>query len=62
MGFIVAFLLFSHQQTLYMIQHNSDLSYDIHNTINDIHNTINKQNRRQNHYLLSIINYLDIYF
>ena len=35
-GFIVAFLFLSNQKDLYMIHNNSDLFYDIYNTINKI--------------------------
>ena len=38
-----------------MIHHDWNLFYDIYNTIT-IHN------QRQTHYLLSILNYFDIYF
>ena len=35
MGFIAAFLFLSNQGNLYMIQHDSDIFYDIYNTINE---------------------------
>ena len=35
MGFIVVFLILFNQENLYMIHHNSDLFYDIYNTINE---------------------------
>ena len=38
-----------------MIQHDSELFHDIHNTINE-------HNQRQTHYLLLTLNYFDIYF
>ena len=47
MGFIAAFFL-SNQENLYMIHDNLDLFYDIYNTITE-------HNRRQNHYLSSIL-------
>ena len=54
-GFIVAFLLFSSQENLYVIHHDSDLFYDIFNIINE-------HNRRQTRCLSSILNYFDIFF
>ena len=46
----------SNQENLYMINHDSDLFYDIYNAINE-------DNRRQTHYLLLILpNYFDICF
>ena len=38
-----------------MIHHDLDLIYDIYNAITE-------HNRRQTHYLLSIVNFFDIYF
>ena len=38
-----------------MVDHNLDLFYNIYNNITE-------HNRRQNHYLSSIVNYFDIYF
>ena len=38
-----------------MIHHDSNLFYDIYNTVNE-------HNSRQNHYLSSISNYFDIFF
>ena len=55
MGFIVPFMFLSNQENLYMIHHDFDLFYDIHNTINE-------HNQRQNHYFSLILNYFDIYF
>ena len=46
MGFIVACLFLSNQGNLYMIHHDSDVFYDIYNTINE-------HNRIQIHYLSS---------
>ena len=43
----------SNQENWYMIHYNSDLFYDIYNTINE-------HNWRQTHYLSSILNYFDI--
>ena len=44
MGFIVAFCFLFNQENLYMIHQDSNLFYDICNTINE-------HNRRQTHYL-----------
>ena len=54
-GFIVAFLLLSNQENLYMIHYDSDLFYDIYNTITE-------NNQGQTNYLSLIVNYFDIYF
>ena len=43
----------SNQENWYMIHYNSDLFYDIYNTINE-------HNWRQTHYLSLILNYFDI--
>ena len=42
-GLIVAFLFLFNQENLYVIHHDSDLSYDIYNTITE-------DNQRQTHY------------
>ena len=42
MGFIVAFCFLSNQEILYIIHHDSDLFYDIYNTLNE-------HNQRQTH-------------
>ena len=52
---MLLFCFLSSQENLFMIHHNSNLSYDIHKTIN-------KHSKRQTHYLSSIVNYFDIYF
>ena len=49
------FCFLSNQENLHMIHRNSDLFYDIYNTINE-------DNGRQTHYLSSILTYFDIYF
>ena len=52
---MLLFSFLTNQENLYMIQHNSDLFYDIYNTIND-------HNRRQTHSFSSIFpNYFDFY-
>ena len=43
------------RQDLYMIHHNLDLFYNIYNTVTE-------HNRRQTHYLSSVLNYFGIYF
>ena len=49
------FLIFISQKNLYMIHHNSDLFYDMSNTITE-------HNQRQTNYLLSILNYFGYLF
>ena len=49
------FLVLSNKENLYMIYHDSDLLYDIHNIIKE-------HNQRQTHYFWSNFNYFDIYF
>ena len=52
---LLLFCFLSNQENLYMIHHDSDLFYDVYNTKNE-------HNKRQTHYLLSFLNYFDIYF
>ena len=52
--FIVALLFSSSEENLYMIHYNSDLFYDIYNTINE-------HNQRKTHEISAILNYFDIY-
>ena len=52
---LLLFCFLSNQENLYTIHHDSDLFYDIYNTIHE-------HNRRQTHYFSSILNYFDIYF
>ena len=53
-GFIAAFCFLSSKEKLYVIHDNSDLCYDIYNTINE-------HNRRKTHYFPSIfLTYFDV--
>ena len=53
---VFCYLFLSNQENLYMINHDSDLFYDIYNAINE-------HIGRQTHYLLLILpNYFDICF
>ena len=51
----IYFWFLSSQKNLYMIHHNSDLFYDMSNTITE-------HNQRQTNYLLSILNYFGYLF
>ena len=52
---LLSFCFLSNQDNLYMIHQDSDLFYDIFNTIIE-------HNKKQTHYPSSILNYFDIYF
>ena len=55
LNLLLLFCFLSNKENVYMIRHDCDLFYGIYNTIVE-------HNQRQNHYLLLIPNYSDIYF
>ena len=52
---LLLFYFSSNQESLWMIHHDSNLFYNVYNSINE-------HNWRQTHYLSLISNYFDIYF